>query len=409
MDDHRTRRSVFRHRRSSVSRCCTRSARWVLYNRSVLGGGFRHDMHDVAGPFLGDNAAMAAHFSRSFTCYRRSRMVTRAEAAAKFIQQNFRNPAGAGYLTSHTPTTALHTASGARRKRRGSALCECTRTTTPETARRDMAENAMRYLAAPSSQIVSMLPASCWLSANSVRRRCTSPSSDNKDDPAVQALFQAALCYPSSYKRPGMVGRARGPPAQSRRPLSRARPPGAFGLPPIAPVRRPIFRAGYCAPKGRFGSPLAPWRKSVQRDKRAGYRKTNFVPDGLSGAGRIILSDMLLPERIRRSGYWFGTRTPSAAKHHPPTAAPSSCFEATTRSAGALAPRATCPVLFRLCPPRTRWPVSLPSPLHLSLRPRWNGFIPPRRSRSLDDGHRGDASDPWVDLRVSRRDKEYSD
>jgi len=180
----------------------TRSARWVLYNRSVLGGGFRHDMHDVAGPFLGDNAAMARAFLALYSATGDRAWLTRAEAAAKFIQQNFRNPAGAGYLTSHTPTDRSYTPHPERDENvmvlRFANVLEHY---TGDSADRDMAENAMRYLAAPV--VANRLPASSVLLAE--RELTSAPLHltivGHKDDPAAQALFQAALCYPSSYKR----------------------------------------------------------------------------------------------------------------------------------------------------------------------------------------------------------------
>src|ERR1700689_3147341 len=75
----------------------TRSAQWVLHNRALPGGGFRHDAHDVAGPFLGDNAAVARAFLALYSVTGDRAWLAHAESCAKFIQQNFRNPSGAGY------------------------------------------------------------------------------------------------------------------------------------------------------------------------------------------------------------------------------------------------------------------------------------------------------------------------
>ena len=44
-----------------------RAARWIVANRSVPGGGFRHDERDVAGPYLEDTLAMSEAFLALYT------------------------------------------------------------------------------------------------------------------------------------------------------------------------------------------------------------------------------------------------------------------------------------------------------------------------------------------------------
>ena len=179
-----------------------RSAQWVLHNRALPNGGFRHDAHDVAGPFLGDNAAMARAFLALYSVTGDRIWLARAESSAKFIQQTFRNPAGAGYITSRTPADRSYTPHPQRDENvmvlRFANLLEHY---TGDAADRGMAENAMRYLAADS--VANRLPASSILLA---QRELTSlplhlTIIGHKDDPATLALFQAALRYPASYRR----------------------------------------------------------------------------------------------------------------------------------------------------------------------------------------------------------------
>jgi hypothetical protein len=40
----------------------TAAANWVMGNRAIVGGGFRHDEKDLSGPFLGDTLAMGQAF-----------------------------------------------------------------------------------------------------------------------------------------------------------------------------------------------------------------------------------------------------------------------------------------------------------------------------------------------------------
>jgi hypothetical protein len=180
----------------------TRSAQWVLRNRALPNGGFRHDAHDVAGPFLGDNAAMARAFLALYSVTGDRDWLGHAESSAKFIQRNFRNSAGAGYITSRTPTDRSYVPHPQRDENvmvlRFANLLEHY---TGDASGRDMAENAMRYLAAPS--VANRLPASSILLAQ--RELASLPLHltiiGPKDDPATRALFQAALRYPASYKR----------------------------------------------------------------------------------------------------------------------------------------------------------------------------------------------------------------
>ena len=80
------------------------AARWVLKNRAIPGGGFRHGPNDPAGPYLGDSIAMARAFVALYgaTCERQ--WLSYSEAAMKFIDANFRDPQGAGFDTSKAPT-----------------------------------------------------------------------------------------------------------------------------------------------------------------------------------------------------------------------------------------------------------------------------------------------------------------
>ena len=87
----------------------TRSARWVLANRALPGGGFRHSSKDAGGPYLGDSIAMARAFLALYGATGDREWLAHAEAAMKFIGKNFRDAHGAGFLTSKTPTDKSYT------------------------------------------------------------------------------------------------------------------------------------------------------------------------------------------------------------------------------------------------------------------------------------------------------------
>jgi uncharacterized protein YyaL (SSP411 family) len=187
---------------ASVLKDATRSARWVLANRLLPGGGFRHGSKDVAGPFLGDTVAMARAFLALYGATGDREWLTHAEAAMKFIGRNFRDAEGAGFLTSKTPTDKSYTPHPQRDEnvmvaRTANLLSYY----SGDAQFEDLAKQAMRYLAA--APIVFRLPASSALLADlelgSAPLHLTIVG--QKDDPVAQNLFQAALRYPSSYKR----------------------------------------------------------------------------------------------------------------------------------------------------------------------------------------------------------------
>jgi uncharacterized protein len=177
------------------------AARWVLANRSLPAGGFRHDANDAAGPYLGDTIAMAHAFLALYGVTGDREWLEHTQAAMKFIDKNFRDP-GAGFTTSRTATDKAYRAHGQRDEN-----VDVARTAnllfhyTGDDSFQKMAQQAMRYLAA--EPIVERLPASSTLLADlelsSAPLHVTVVGA--KDDPAAQNLFRAGLAYPASYKR----------------------------------------------------------------------------------------------------------------------------------------------------------------------------------------------------------------
>ncbi|MEW6284056.1 MAG: DUF255 domain-containing protein, partial [Candidatus Eremiobacterota bacterium] len=75
------------------------AAEWVLRERSLPGGGFRHDAVDRGGPFLGDTLACGRAFLELYAVTGDSRWLENAVAAADFIERNFTQPGG-GFATA---------------------------------------------------------------------------------------------------------------------------------------------------------------------------------------------------------------------------------------------------------------------------------------------------------------------
>jgi uncharacterized protein YyaL (SSP411 family) len=191
-----------------------RAARWVMANRSLAGGGFRHGAFDAtahavveasgdaAGPYLGDTIAMARAFVTLYGVTGDREWLVHAQHAVDFIGKNFRDPSGAGFLTAKIPVDHAHLP---RPQRDENVMVARTANLlfhyTGQAQYEQFAKDAMRYLAA--KPVVDRLPASSALLADlevgSEPLHLTVVG--RKDDPVAQNLFQAALRYPSDYKR----------------------------------------------------------------------------------------------------------------------------------------------------------------------------------------------------------------
>jgi uncharacterized protein len=178
-----------------------RAADWIVKNRALDGGGFRHDAKDAAGPYLSDTLAMGRAFLALYEVTGDRRWLARSEAAAKFIAANFAT-GKAGYVTAKAPADGSYTPRPERDEnmlvaRFGNLLSRY----AGNQDYRKMAERAMRYLVAP--QIAKFMPTGGTLLAN--LEFSSEPIHitivGGKNDPAAQALFHAGASYPSGYLR----------------------------------------------------------------------------------------------------------------------------------------------------------------------------------------------------------------
>ena len=77
-----------------------RAAKWVIDNRALPDGGFRHGEKDRGGPFLGDTLAMGQAFLDLYAATGNRDWLTSAAKAGDFVA-TFRDEAG-GFVTSKT-------------------------------------------------------------------------------------------------------------------------------------------------------------------------------------------------------------------------------------------------------------------------------------------------------------------
>ena len=179
-----------------------RATKWVQQNRALPGGGFSHNDKDPAGPYLGDNIAMTRAFVALYGATGDRQWLTAADHAMSFIEHNFRNPDGGGYLMTKIPTDHAYKPHPQRDEnvmvaRNANLLFYF----AADPGFQQMRDQAMRYLAAPP--IAKRLPVASVLLVNyeAVRPPLHLTVVGAKNDPAAQDLFRAALRYPSGYKR----------------------------------------------------------------------------------------------------------------------------------------------------------------------------------------------------------------
>jgi uncharacterized protein YyaL (SSP411 family) len=79
----------------------TRAAKWIIAHRALPGGGFSHDEHDAAGPYLGDTLAMGRAFLALYRATADRAWLARAGAAADFIASTFIRTQG-GIISAKT-------------------------------------------------------------------------------------------------------------------------------------------------------------------------------------------------------------------------------------------------------------------------------------------------------------------
>ncbi len=171
-----------------------RAAAWVVAQRSLPAGGFRHDERDAAGPFLADTLAMARAFLALYTVTGERAWLIRAQEAAAFMESHFRAPIG--YATAVSGSAPALTAKP--QVDENIALVRFANLLHRHTGRadyRDMAGHAMRFLAAPAVVEGFGFDSGGLLLAD--RELAGEPAHiaivAGKDDPRALALFATAL------------------------------------------------------------------------------------------------------------------------------------------------------------------------------------------------------------------------
>ncbi len=176
-----------------------RAAQWILANRPLSGGGFSHDAHDGAGPYLGDTLAMGRAFLALYRATADRVWLERASAAANFIAANFGGKSGFVSARSSGPIGALpQLDENISLARFANLLVRY----TGQPGHRVLAESAMRYLADPHIALSEITEPGILLADDELHAdplHLTAMGA--KADPAAKVLFSTLQHLPPWYKR----------------------------------------------------------------------------------------------------------------------------------------------------------------------------------------------------------------
>ncbi len=205
------------------------AARWVVNNRSLPGGGFRHDAVDAAGPYLGDTLAMGRAFLALYAATSDRAWLDHAVQAAGFIDRQFGGAGQAGYPTARSTAGKGYQPQPLRPENVDlTRFANLLYAYTGDAGHRAIADRALRYLVSPS--VARRFPAAGVLLAD--RERAEPPLHlaivGAKNEAAARGLFQAAQQAPDSYKRLEWWDRSEGPLPNDDVPYPKFPKPAAY-------------------------------------------------------------------------------------------------------------------------------------------------------------------------------------
>lgn len=182
----------------------TSAARWVLANRALPGGGYRHAEQDKGGPYLADNVEMAKALLALHRSTGEREWLSRAEAVADFIAATFVDAATGGFVASAAPDARQLTKPIKQREDNVTAvrMFSLLAAYTGASRYREIAEAGMGYLTSPAVlDAFGFLP-DVLLAEDELRNEPVHVTIvGGKDDPRSAALYRAALAYPLVNKR----------------------------------------------------------------------------------------------------------------------------------------------------------------------------------------------------------------
>ena len=195
-----------------------KSAQWIIANRSIEGGGFRHDQTDKGGPYLGDTLSMGRAFLTLYQATGDTQWLQRATQAADFIAKHFENKVGpdkssAGFLTAEAKAGEIVAPEPLLEENQ--IICRFANLLnqyTGEARHKQMAESAMRFLSTPDIIAKRRILVAGTLLAD---HELAHPPAHitvvgKKSDPQAKALFATAIKSPLIYRRIDWLDKSEG-------------------------------------------------------------------------------------------------------------------------------------------------------------------------------------------------------
>ncbi|MEO8670847.1 MAG: DUF255 domain-containing protein [Tahibacter sp.] len=184
---------------ASAAQQALRSVTWALRERALPGGGFRHDAHDGAGPYLADNLAMARAFLALYRATADRTWLRHAVNVTDFIEKHFRRGDGYASAGDGGPIAAVaQIDENLSLARHANLLARY----TGNLAHRAIADHALHWLAKPSIALSRLTEAGLLLADQEAR---TDPLHlavvGAKSDSVAQMLFSTSQQQQGWYKR----------------------------------------------------------------------------------------------------------------------------------------------------------------------------------------------------------------
>jgi uncharacterized protein len=189
------------------------AANWGIAHRSAGNGGFNHDEHDPAGPYLGDTLAMGRAFLELYIATGDRAWLSRAESAADFISEHFEKTGTVGLVTADAATGPLAPMPDFDENVLAARWANLLSQFTGRASDKMIARTAMKFVATPQIALHHGIQVAGLLLADSEN---SSPALHivivgKKSDPAAAALFQYAISIPTTYRRLEWYDSAEGP------------------------------------------------------------------------------------------------------------------------------------------------------------------------------------------------------
>jgi len=182
-----------------------RAARWVIANRALPDGGFKHGARDRGGPFLGDTATMGQAFLDLYGATGNREWLTAAGKAGDFVIANFKDEAGGGFFTSKTSEAKVGVFAKPAKLMEDqiqvARFLNLLDRYFGNEAYHDNAVHAMKYLAGMTAELMRPLPGVLLADEELAVEPTHITIVGSKDDAKARDLHIVARAYPARYKR----------------------------------------------------------------------------------------------------------------------------------------------------------------------------------------------------------------